>query len=268
MSKFDEFIKERKYLKAVSPRTLEWHDQSLKWLGIENPTEADCKAAVVRMREAGLKASSVNCRLRSINAYLKWAGINIKIPKLKEPRPVLDVFGKDEIKRFAAWKAKTQNEKRLQCLVLMLADVGARISELLTLKWSSVDFDNCLVKLHGKGDKERIVPFSIELRKYLYRLKQNSKHSLVFATRDGNELARNNVRRAVKSLCEDLGIKAPVRLLHSFRHSMATQFLRAGGNVFALQRTLGHSSLNTTRVYEHLLTEDLQKIHAQVSLLS
>ena len=60
MTKFELFIKERRYLKAVSPRTLEWHEQSLKWLGVENPIEDDYKEAVLRMREAGLKPSSVN----------------------------------------------------------------------------------------------------------------------------------------------------------------------------------------------------------------
>jgi integrase/recombinase XerD len=83
-SKHEQFCKERLYLSNVSPRTIEWHKQSLKWLGIEEPTEDDLKAVVLRMREAGLKASSVNCRLRSINAYLKWSGSTLKVPKLKE----------------------------------------------------------------------------------------------------------------------------------------------------------------------------------------
>jgi integrase/recombinase XerD len=282
MTKFEQFYQEKKYLGNVSPRTIEWHKQSLKWLGIEEPTEADCKAAVIKMREAGLKASTVNCRLRSINAYLHWLSGNSgecspqckhpKIAKLKEPKIVLSVFSKEDIKKFMAWKTKTLYQQRLQTLVLTLADVGARISEVLTLKWSAVDLDNLLVTLHGKGDKERIVPFSIEMRKHLFKLKKVSAHthanSLVFATKDGNELSRRNALRDVKRLCADVGLKPNPRLLHSFRHSYATQFLRAGGNVFALQRCLGHSSLTTTRVYEHLLTEDLQKIHSQVSLLS
>lgn len=83
----------------------------------------------------------------------------------------------------------------------MLADVGARISELLTLKWSCVDFDNLLVKLHGKGDKERIVPFSIELRKYLFKLRQQNKYDLVFCTKNGDALGHRNVYRDVKDLC-------------------------------------------------------------------
>jgi integrase/recombinase XerD len=188
VTQHQQFVKERLYLKNVSPRTIEWHEQSLKWLGIEDPTEDDCKAVVIRMREAGLKASSVNCRLRSINAYLKWNKSGFKIPKLKEPKVVLSIFGKNEIRTFASWKPKNDYDRRLSVLVLMLADVGARISELLTLKWANVDFDNCLVKVCGKGDRERIIPFSQEMRKHLYRLKQIAKFDLVFCTKEGRPL--------------------------------------------------------------------------------
>lgn len=219
MTKFEQFIKERRYLKDVSPRTIEWHEQSLNWLQVESPTEADCKAAVLRMREAGLKPTSVNCRIRSINAYLKWLGSDLKIPRLKEPKQIPSTFAKDDITRFVNWKPKTFHDRRLHVLLLMLADVGARISELLALRWDNVDFDNMLVKLIGKGSKERIVPFSVEMRKHLYRYQQQSKFDLVFCTKDGNAVGRRNVLRDVGLLCDRLGVKRQTRLLHSFRHS-------------------------------------------------
>lgn len=266
--RFELFLRERTYLKNVSPRTIEWHAQSLKWLSMEDPTEDDLKAVVLRMREAGLKASSVNCRLRSINAYLKWSGSSLKVQKLKEPKLVLTVFSKADIQRFAAWKTRTVCERRLQTLVLMLADVGARITELLTLKWQEVDLDNLLVKLTGKGDKQRIIPFSLEMRRRLYLLKKQSKYDLVFPTRDGRLWKRTNVYRDVKRLCSELGIRLNPRLLHSFRHSAATHFLRAGGSIALLCQVLGHESITTTMRYAHLATEDLSKIHERVSLLS
>jgi integrase/recombinase XerD len=276
-SKHEQFCKERLYLNNVSPRTIEWHKQSLKWLGVEQPTEDELKAVVLKMREAGLKASSVNCRLRSINAYLHWAGSSapkcgagcshLRVQRLKEPKLVLTVFSKADIQRFATWKAKGVYEQRLQTLVLMLADIGARITELLTLKWQDVDLENLLVKLTGKGDKQRIIPFSIEMRKRLYRLQQNSKHELVFPTRDGRQWKRCNVYRDVKALCGQLGLKCNPRLLHSFRHSAATHYLKSGGSVALLQQVLGHESITTTMRYAHLATEDLSKIHERVSLL-
>ena len=150
-SRFEQFIKERRYLKNVSERTVEWHDQSLKWLGIEEPTADDLKAVVLRMREAGLKASSVNCRLRSINAYLKWSGSPHKVPRLKEPSVVPATFSQSDIKRFAAYKPKHSSEKRLQVLMLSLADTGCRISELLNLRWEDVNFNDLLITVRGKG---------------------------------------------------------------------------------------------------------------------
>lgn len=91
-TRFEQFIKERTYLKSVSPKTAEWHEQSLRWLKTEEPTEEELKACVMKMREAGLKASSVNCRLRSVNAYLKWSGSKLKVPKLKEQQNVVPTF--------------------------------------------------------------------------------------------------------------------------------------------------------------------------------
>lgn len=266
MSKFEQFCKERTYLNNVSPRTIEWHKQSLKWLGIEAPTEDDCKAAVIRMRDAGLKASSVNCRLRSINAYLKWSGSSIKIPKLKEPEKILPTFSKADIGKFMSWKPKSFTDRRLQVLVLLLADTGVRISEALGLKWEEVDMDSLLLLVHGKGGKSRRIPFSIELRRYLFRFKH--EHQRVFCSSQGTALARANVFRDTKALCAELGIKSPERLLHSFRHSFSIQYLRNGGNVFFLQRCLGHSSLDMTKRYCNVLTDDLSAVHQKVSLLS
>jgi integrase/recombinase XerD len=84
-----QFIKERQYLANVSPATIEWYTQSLHWLGTECPTSADLKNFVLRMRERGLKATACNNRIRAVNAYLKWSGSPLRVPKLKEPEFVL-----------------------------------------------------------------------------------------------------------------------------------------------------------------------------------
>lgn len=192
MSKFQQFLKERKYLTNV-------------------------KACVMRMREAGLKASSVNCRLRSINAYLKWTGSKLKVPKLKEEQRVLPTFSAPDISRFMKCKPKSHCERRLQLLILLLADCGCRLNEALVLTWSDVDFDNLLLTLKGKGGKERKVPCSFELRKMLFRWK--GEHRLVFSTADGKKLGRRNMLRDVKRLSEDLGIGPVERTIHALRHT-------------------------------------------------
>lgn len=276
MTKFEQFAKEKQYLLGVSPRTIEWYQQSLRWLSNESPSEQDLKDTVLRMRTAGLKPSSCNSHIRAINSYLHWnsnAGSKCspscphpKISRLKEPSRTLPTFSQPDIQRFLSWRPKTFTQRRLQCLLLMLADTGARIGEALSLRWSDVDWDSMLLTLHGKGAKDRRVPFSQELRRFLWKLRH--EHQLVFCARHGGSLGRRDVLRDTKRLCRDLGIKVPERTLHSFRHSFAMNYLRKGGSTFHLQKVLGHSSLEMTKKYCSLLTEDLQRIHQQVSLLT
>jgi integrase/recombinase XerD len=73
MPGFQQFIRERQYLANVSPATVEWYKQSLKWLPSESPSQEEWKDAVMRMREKGLKATGCNCVIRAINAYLHWS---------------------------------------------------------------------------------------------------------------------------------------------------------------------------------------------------
>jgi site-specific recombinase XerC len=68
----------------VSPATLEWYRQSLRWLDTNSPSEAQLKDFVMRMRQKGLKATGCNCRIRAVKAYLRWAGSPLKVPRLKE----------------------------------------------------------------------------------------------------------------------------------------------------------------------------------------
>jgi integrase/recombinase XerD len=262
MTKHEEFIQERKYLKNVSSTTIEWHRQSLAWLEVEDPSEADLKKVVLRMREQGLKASSCNTRARSINAYLTWLGSPLRIPKMKEEEFLPEMFSPDDITKFARWKPQTKSGHRIKLLVLTLADTGLRLSEALNLRWNDVDLDNCLLNVFRKGRKERKVPFSVELRKVLYR---QMGTGFVFQTRQGTKITPRNTLRDVKHLCELLGIRPPKRLLHAFRHSWASNAVRQGMNPFVLQRSLGHSTMAMTNKYVSLGTNDLQKGH--VSLL-
>ena len=89
---FDDFIRERRYLHNVSPKTIEWYRQSFKWLGQFPLTEDGVKQFVIAMREAGLKAISCNNRIRVANAYFRWAGLPLHIQKFKEEQELLPTF--------------------------------------------------------------------------------------------------------------------------------------------------------------------------------
>ena len=137
LPKFEQFSRERQYLTNVSPATLEWYKHSLKWLPTESPTEDDLKAAVLRMREKGLKATGCNSAIRAINAYLHWstAGADVKcspackhlrIPQLKEPQLILPTFTTAQVTRLVNWKPKAKVfwQRRLHLLILFLLDTS------------------------------------------------------------------------------------------------------------------------------------------------
>jgi len=279
-ARFEQFIRERKYLTNVTAATTEWYRRCLKWLPSENPTDEDLKALVLCMRQKGLKKTGVNTVLRCINAYLHWnsgserkcgAGCSHpRIRQLKEPRLVLPTFKEAEVKRLIAWKPR-KPERRLKLLVLFLLDTGARITEALSLRLADIDLDNLLVTLDGKGRKQRVVPISFELRKAIFRAateRELKPGNLLFGTRTGTIWSRRNALRNLKDICKQLGFTPPPRTLHATRHTFAVNYLRRGGSVFHLQKVLGHSTLEMTRRYANLVTSDLQAVHERLSLLS
>jgi integrase/recombinase XerD len=276
MAGFADFIKHRKYFVCVSPATINWYKSCFRSIP-EAPTQADLQNAVIAMRERGLKTTGINSAITCWNAYAHWlafpdtkCGPGCKHPKLtrlKEPQNNLSVYSEQQIHRVVAYKPNA-TELRTHLIMLFLFDVGARISEVLSLCADSLDFENLLVRLDGKGSKTRIVPFSAELRKRLVRYIADAPgHRLVFITRNGTKLERRSVLRSVKRLCRKVGFEPPARTLHAARHSFASNYLRKGGNAIALQRALGHADLTTTQRYCHLEVADLQAAHERISLL-
>jgi len=281
-ARFEQFIRERQYLANVTPATIEWYRNSLKWLRTDSPSQDDLKEAVLRMRAQGCKPTGCNSVIQALNSYTHWINVGSeskcgsgcrhpKLAHLRVPDLVLPTLSESQIRLLVSWNPKRKCQKRLHLLVLMLLDTGCRITEALTLLVSEIDLDNLLVTLDGKGRKQRIVPFSLELRKVLFRfIKEFGRKPelLLFANRNGSKLGRRNILRDVKLLCRRLGFAPPSRTLHAFRHTFAVNYLRRGGSVFHLQKVLGHSTLEMTRRYANLMTEDLQAVHERISLLS
>ena len=279
---FEQFIREKRYLSNVSQRTIEWYENSLKWLNSPDPTQDDLKDAVIRMRTKGLKPTGCNSVIQALNSYTHWVNaggdckcgsgcLHPKLAHLKVPDFVPPTFTEPQVRALVAWKPKGKYQQRLHLLVLFLLDTGARISEALTLRVRDIDLDNMLVKLDGKGNKQRITAFSFALRKAVHRFitEFNLKADwLLFASRTQTPLGRRVVLRDVKMLCQKLGFDPPTRTLHATRHTFAVNYLRRGGSVFHLQKALGHSTLEMTRRYANLMTADLQAIHESISLLS
>jgi len=175
------------------------------------------------------------------------------------------------LKTILRFRPKTFAHWRVHTVACTLVDTGCRIDELLTSRASDFDFDNLLLLVTGKGRKQRKVPFSIELRKILFRFGQIKgrapiRSELMFPARDGGRWEHRNARRSYYCLLKTLGL--PQSGFHLLRHTFATQYLRNGGDVVRLSIILGHSEVGTTMKYLHLLTEDLQRPHQSLSILN
>jgi integrase/recombinase XerD len=269
MKTIEGFIEDRQYLKNVSPRTIEFYWDCFKSVQKHGDfTSEGLKKWIIGSRKAGVSAASINTRITGINAFLKWAGESYKLTLLKEEERVLPTYPVEHLKRLIDFKPKTFYHCRLYALILTILDTGLRVEECLGLKISEIDYDNMVFRVRGKGNKERIIAFSHGLRKVLYAWSKKHEHLYLFPTADGGRLMRRNVLRDFKLLCKRLGFVAVPRSIHALRHTFAANYLRQGGSVFHLQKALGHTSLEMSRRYANMLTEDLQEVQQKVSLLN
>ncbi len=134
-----------------------------------------------------------------------------------------------------------------------------------------VDLDNLLLRVWGKGGKQRLVPMSVEMRRLLWRWLrkgQEAPEAFVFPSRQGFKLNQRNLLRDFKLFGIRLQITGVRFSFHTLRHTFAVNYIRNGGDVFRLQRILGHTTLEMTRRYVNLQTSDLQAVHSKLSLLS
>jgi integrase/recombinase XerD len=194
----------------------------------------------------------------------------VRVPKLETPKKVLELLSDEQIKRLISYRPKKRMQRRIHTMILLILDNGMRVDEVLNLRKQDVDLDNLLIKVHkGKGDNQRIVPCSLSLRRTLFRYIAEYSHprsDFVFSTALGTRQTYRNSARALKAIGTATG--APAIRFHLLRHTFATAYIRSGGNVVLLRKILGHSSISTTMIYEHLQTDDLTAVHQHHSLLA
>jgi integrase/recombinase XerD len=281
---FEQFVRSRRYTKGVSERTVEWYWES--WASFravfENATLSSLTKDVFlpqieAMRKRGVRPVTINTYARAINAFLHWiheeghTQTMLRIPRLKEEDQVIPVFQVEQVRRLGRYRAQTKTDRRVQTVALLILDTGMRLNEVLSLEHADVDLDNQLVTVrHGKGGRNRIVPVSAEMRNVLYRYmrRNSSAPGLVFSAGRGAKPLQNNMRRDLKDLCKRLVIVGVKGGFHVLRHTFAVNYVRSGGDVFRLQRILGHSTLDMSRHYVALQTEDLQAVHQQFSVFA
>lgn len=187
----------------------------------------------------------------------------IKLPKLAKKLP--EFLTIEEVDKLLNINPVKIYDYRNIAMLETLYATGVRVSELCNIKLSDINYDECIIKIFGKGKKERIVPINESaydaLTNYInnYRsfLLKSKTSEYVFINNYGNPISRVGFFKILKKLCNDAGIQKDVSP-HTLRHSFATHLLNNGANLRVIQQLLGHSNITTTQIYSHLSNESLK----------
>lgn len=283
----DEFLNYLKYEKRRSPLTVNSYEADLKTFETylksldTNLSWSDVKTTDIRMwlenmMDNGNTATTINRRLSALRSLYKFA----KAHNLLEMNPTENLTGPKRAKLLPQFlKEKEINtlldnfkwgskfvDVRDRTIIIMFYETGMRLSELLKLKTNDISFITQEVKVTGKRNKQRIIPFGnslkAELMHYIDTRNQQTPrlNDALFVNRQGTEMSAVNVRERVKkylSLVTTLKKKSP----HVLRHTFATTLLNNDAQLESVKELLGHAQLNTTEIYTHTTFEHLKKVY-------
>jgi len=226
------------------------------------------------LRRRGLKPTTVARRLAALRSFYRflvrerWTTTDptedVAPPKRGERLP--RVLSVEEVQRLLAQPdPRTPEGLRDKALLELLYSSGLRVSELVGLDVHHVDLEAELVRVVGKGDRERVVPlgsYAVQaLQAYLTsaRPRLAGSSAALFVSRSGRRLTRQWVWRLLRRYTRAAGISRPVSP-HALRHSFATHLLEGGADLRSVQELLGHASISTTQVYTHVARPHLQEV--------
>lgn len=222
-----------------------------------------------------LSPFSIQGHARAIKAFWSWLvregfinkNLLEKFPLLKVPQTMIKTIAAPDMKKLLEKVNRSSpTGERLYCVLLLLIDTGARISELVNIKMSDIMFSQCLVTVTGKGQKQRLVPFSSITRKAILKYIDGARTKLssiesdyLFPDKYGSHISIGSVQQAIKRLADKIDIQKCHP--HLFRHTFATMFIADGGASPVLKEIMGHKSFQTTEKYIHPKTQDLKVQH-------
>lgn len=221
----------------------------------------------ISKRSVARKVSSLRTFFRFLqkDGYIKNNPvISISAPKLDRKLPVF-LDEKTVLKLVTSPDGKTLQGARDKAILETLYSAGIRVSELVGIDMRNVDFISGIVKVLGKGKKERLAPIgdkAVEaIRGYLeFRNRKWGDREPLFLNKSGKRLNDRSVRRTVDKYIKCLSIKERVSP-HTLRHSFATHLLNRGADLRSVQELLGHKNLSTTQIYTHVTTERLKSVY-------
>lgn len=250
-------------------------DQKIKELSQITPTHI--RDYIRILNDRGMAPASISRIISSIRSYHKYLSgetiisenpaLVIKNPKI--PKKLPDVLSEKEISSIiGSIKESSQFYQRDKAMIEMLYSCGIRVSELCGLEMSNLFLEDELIRVLGKGNKERLLPIGGRAKKYLndylihtrIRLIKQTGSSHIFLSRNGKALTRAMVNNILNKWTQISGVNRSVSP-HILRHSFATHLLEGGADLRFVQALLGHSDISTTQIYTHLDKHYLKEIY-------
>ncbi|MBO9648520.1 MAG: site-specific tyrosine recombinase XerD [Variovorax sp.] len=287
-TEIDEFIDALWLEDGLSRNTLAAYRRDLelfsKWLATERAKaldgaqETDLQAYMgVRLSDKG-KATSANRRLTVFKRYYRWALREHRIPAdpslrlmpaRQMPRAIKTLSEKQVDDLLGAPDVETPLGLRDRAMLELMYASGLRVSELVALKVFEMSLNDGVLRVLGKGSKERLVPFGGEARRWIERYMHESRPAILdgqqtqdlFVTHRGAGMTRAMFWVIVKKQAQAAGIHVPLSP-HTLRHAFATHLLNHGADLRAVQLLLGHADISTTTIYTHVARERLKQLHA------
>ena len=284
----DSFIDALWLEEGLSKNTLAAYRRDLalysRWLeserGLRLPatSEADLNGYFAA-RHGATRATSANRRLTVFKRYFRWAlrerlidaDPTLKLQSAKQPLRVPKTLSEAQVEALLdAPDVQMPLGLRDRAMLEVMYASGLRVSELVTLKTFNVSMNDNVLRVMGKGSKERLIPFGQVARDWIARYLAGARAAILsgqqtddlFVTARGAGMTRAMFWQIVKKHARTAGITAPLSP-HTLRHAFATHLLNHGADLRAVQMLLGHADISTTTIYTHVARERLKQLHAQ-----
>lgn len=288
MDEKKDFLHYLKYQKNYSPLTLSSYDRELTDFIVfihKESTELEevdyyvIQNYLIYLNEKHLSHTTINHYLSSLRSFFKYLCLQKKIASnpfaqihsLKTGSRNPDFLYVDEMMGYLdSIDTHTSLGVRNKALLEIMYASGLRVSEVVSLQLSQIDFNRQMIRIVGKGNKEREVPFHDYAKKWLIDYIDDARndlmaqghesHDYVFVNKRGKPLTNRGVENIID---RTMYLYDPMRKIHphTIRHSFATHLLDAGMDIRIVQELLGHASLSTTQIYTHVSQEHLQEVY-------